>query len=48
MKTRYFVESNNGYGPFGTIAEFETYKEASEYSKNYHKAYGVPTRVTTI
>jgi hypothetical protein len=47
MKTRYFVKTNNGYGPFRKIREFGTHKEASDYAKKYEDALGVPTLITT-
>ena len=43
---KYFVESNNGFGSFGVIKEFENYRDAKEYADNYSIAYGVKTKVT--
>lgn len=45
---KYYVESNNGYGPFGVIKEFDNYKEAKKFADEYSKFNQVKTRVTTI
>lgn len=45
---KYFVESNNGFGPFGVIKEFDDYKEAVIYAVLYSRKNQVRTKVTTI
>lgn len=45
---KYFVESNNGIGAFGVIAEFEKFSDAKQFADNYARFNGVKTRVTTI
>ena len=47
-RMKYYVESNNGYGPFGVIKEFDNYKEAKKFADEYSKYNQVKTRVTTI
>lgn len=48
IKMKYFVESNNGFGPFGVIKEFDNYKEAVIYAVLYSRKNQVRTKVTTI
>lgn len=43
---KYFVESNNGYGPAGVIKVCNTREEAEKYAAEYSAAYGVRTKVT--
>lgn len=45
---KYFVESNNGFGAWGVVAECNDYNVAKRYARNYSNFYGVKTRITTI
>ena len=45
---KYYVESNNGFGPFGVIKEFDNYKDAVIYAVLYSRKNKVRTKVTTI
>lgn len=45
---KYFVESNDGIGAFGVIAEFEKFSDAKQFADNYARFFGVKTIVTTI
>lgn len=48
IKMKYYVESNNGFGPFGVIKEFDNYKDAVIYAVLYSRKNLVKTKVTTI
>lgn len=45
---KYYVESSNGFGAWGVVAECNNYADAKRYAHNYSLFNGVITKVTTI
>ena len=45
---KWYVETNNGYGPFGVIKIFDNPQDAKRYARNYSRFNGVKCRVTTL